>query len=472
MNTRSIRFRLTVWYAALLGGVLILFCFAVYLGLWRYLLGTFEQSLGKEARQIGETLLADVGVGGEDYVIEEIEEHFAPQINHKFVRITRADNSVMYISSEPEDKSFNPSNLPALTAPATAGFLRTEPLPQGSELAVYALPFTAGDGSAYTIEVGAPYGQIEEVLYGLGLMLAIGLPLMIAVAISGGYILVRRTLRPVDEIRASAERITSRNLNRRLPVAKTGDELERLSVSLNQMIARLDEAFEHVKRFTADASHELRTPLTVLRGELELLADKTALPAEVQETAGSMLEEVERLSKIVENLLTMSRLDAGEAVIDRVIVDLGDLACTTTEQMRMLAEDKRLTIRCSAEKGIEVEGDPMRLKQIIVNLLDNAIKYTPEGGSVDIAVGKSAEKAVLDVTDTGAGIPNDALLHVFERFYRVDKARSRQMGGTGLGLAIVKSICAAHNGTVLVDSVDRTGSRFRVELPLANGSRS
>jgi heavy metal sensor kinase len=279
----------------------------------------------------------------------------------------------------------------------------------------------------------------------------------------------RFIVRGLEAERFAAEQITSRNLNERLPVAQTGDELERLSVSLNHMIARLDEAFEHTGRFTADASHELRTPLTVIRGELEAIAENSSLSVEVRETIGTVLEEVERLSKIVESLLTMSRLDAGEARMERVRVDLAELAATTADQMRLLAEDKRIRLSCDASNQVGIEGDPLRLKQVVVNLLDNAIKYTPEGGEVKVAVTTINGSAVLEVNDAGAGIPAEALPHVFERFYRVDKARSRQMGGTGLGLAIVKSICSAHGGSISVESAEGKGSSFRVELPLAGG---
>jgi len=468
MNTRSLRFRLTVWYAGLLATLLALFGASVYFGLGRYLEWSLRESLAKQARQIGETYLANVRVSGEGYVIDEIGEHYAPEINGRYVRVTRGDRSVLYASGAAEDGSFDPAGLPAPPADINEARSREEHLIGGGELLIYALPFTARDGSRFLIETGAPYHQIEGVLRGLLLTLAFGLPILVCVAIAGGYVVVRRALRPVDELTSSAERITSRNLSERLPVAHTGDEIERLSVSLNRMVARLDEAFTHVRRFSADASHELRTPLTVLRGELESVAQKPRLDNEAREMIGSALEETERLSKIVESLLAISRLDAGEARMERARFDLAELAEATTEQLRLLAEDKNISLGSQAGRPVEVEGDPARLKQVVVNLLDNAIKYTPEGGSVEVTVEAGGDRAVLEVSDNGVGIPGDALPHIFERFYRADKARSRQMGGTGLGLAIVKSICAAHGGRVRVESEEGKGSRFRVELPLAS----
>jgi signal transduction histidine kinase len=250
-------------------------------------------------------------------------------------------------------------------------------------------------------------------------------------------------------------------------VAHTGDELERLSISLNRMIERLESAFQHISRFTADASHELRTPLTALRGELEASAEYSQLPVEVRETIGSALEETERLSKIVQGLLAVSHLDAGEAEMERVRLDLAELAASTGDQMRLMAEDKNISLSCDASERVMVDGDRARLKQVVVNLLDNAINYTAPGGKVQLRVRPSDHRAVLEVEDNGVGISKDALPHIFERFYRAEKARSRQMGGTGLGLSIVRAICLAHGGEVQVESVDGQGSRFIVSLPLA-----
>jgi heavy metal sensor kinase len=303
-----------------------------------------------------------------------------------------------------------------------------------------------------------------------GLLVAflLALPLVIGISIGGGYLLMRRALSPLQEIAHSAEQIGSHNLNERLPVAQTGDELERLAISLNRMIARLESAFQHISRFTADASHELRTPLTALRGELEATAQYPQLPPDVRETIGSALEETERLSKIVQGLLAVSQLDAGEAEMERVRLDLAELAAGTSEQMRLMAEDKDISLSCDALEKVMVDGDRARLKQVVVNLLDNAISYTAPGGKVQLRIRAAAHRAVLEVEDNGTGIPQAALPHIFERFYRADKARSRQMGGTGLGLAIVQAICLAHGGEVQVESTEGRGSRFSVILPLAN----
>ncbi len=469
MNTRSIRFRLTVWYAGLLGALLLLFGGSTWLGLAHYLNRSLGESLARQARQIGENFLLDVGTSGESYVIEEINEHYSPERNDHFVRVTRADGSALYVSGTPISKGFDPAHVSAAPLSSFSSgrdATREEHLSGGGELLIYSLPFTARDGSRYVIETGAPYDSIEDALRGLLLTLAVGLPVVIAVAALGGYWIMRRALRPLDEIAGAAERITSRNLSERLPAPHSGDEIERLSLALNRMIARLDESFQYIRRFTADASHELRTPLTVLRGELEAMSQRPRLDDEARGAVGSSLEETERLVRIVESLLAISRLDAGEAQMERARFDLAELAATTTEQMRLLAEDKRVRLECRADGRVEIVGDRARLKQVVVNLVDNAIKHTPEGGAVAVVVGAKNGSAVMLVEDNGVGVPADALPHLFERFYRVDKARSRQMGGVGLGLAIVKSIVAAHGGQVKVESAEGKGSRFIVELPL------
>jgi heavy metal sensor kinase len=277
---------------------------------------------------------------------------------------------------------------------------------------------------------------------------------------------MRRSLRPVGEITRQAERITSRNLSERLPSVNSGDEIERLSTSLNHMIARLEGAFHHINRFSADASHELRTPLTIIRGELESLVRQQHSPEETMEIIGSSLEEVERLARIVEDLLAISRLDVGEAGLERVPVDLGDLAASTIEQLHVLADEKTIDLQFESDMGVVVSGDRWRLKQVIVNLVDNAIKYTGNNGRVWVKVTRRSDKAILEISDSGIGIEPEDLRHVFERFYTSNRSRSRDQGGTGLGLPIVKAICTAHQAEISVSSELSKGTVMRIEFPL------
>jgi signal transduction histidine kinase len=275
-----------------------------------------------------------------------------------------------------------------------------------------------------------------------------------------------RPLRPVVVLTEQAEHVGRKELGERLPIIPTGDELERLSLALNRMIERLETALTHNHRFSADASHELRTPLTIIRGELESLIQMPSLPTVVMEGIGSALEESNRMAKIVNSLMTISRLDCGGEQIEHAPVDLVEVVAVTLDHMSLLAEEKHISLRFDAGAPIYVTGDSMRLKQIVVNLIDNAIKYTPFVGDVGVSVTAEQKKAILKVSDTGIGIPAVSLPLVFNRFYRADQARSRESGGTGLGLSIVKAICDVHEGEAFVESIDGRGTTFRIELPL------
>jgi heavy metal sensor kinase len=465
VNTRSLRFRMTAWYSGLLAGALLLFGVSVYLGLERYLYWNLQSTLDSECRTIGTELLPQYSSKGTSWLTTEIIEAYAPEVNNHFIRVTQEGVGIAYLSGAPKDGTFDPSQVPPPHGEEKS-HLRKIRLGAGPQLLIDALPFTAPDGSKYVVESGVPYRQIEVVLHGLLVTFAIYMPFLISLAVVSGYWLMRRSLQPVDEITKRAEGITSTNLSERLPVIRTGDELERLSVSLNRMIERLDQAFQHIHRFSADASHELRTPLTILQLELEGIAQSHRLNPSLTDQIGSALEETQRMSHIVENLLAISRLDAGEVKMDKTQLDLGHLAASTAEQMRLIAEEKSILLRSNVAANIFVEGDRSRLQQVIVNLIANAINYTQEGGEVEVSVRGDGGTAVLEVSDNGAGISAHALPHVFERFYRADKARSRNSGGSGLGLAIVKAICTAHGAEIKVSSHEGHGSRFTVALPL------
>ena len=322
----------------------------------------------------------------------------------------------------------------------------------------------------WRVETGESLAPALSELHRLISLLTVAFLLVTVVALSGSLVLLRRALRPVVEITRSAERITSRSLSERLPVPHSGDEFEHLSKALNGMIARLEDSFQHNRRFLADASHELRTPLTILRSELEAMVLRKDIATDLRETLGNLLEEAVRLAGLVENLFALSRLDAGEGRAELQRFDFAQLVATTAEQMCLLAEDKGLRVAREASAPLWVEGDRSRLKQVIVNLLDNAIKYTPSGGSIRLTATAQNGAAVLLVEDTGIGIPPESLPRVFDRFFRVDDARSRIVDGAGIGLSIVKAICAAHQGRVEVESTLGVGSRFTVILPILDAA--
>jgi heavy metal sensor kinase len=268
----------------------------------------------------------------------------------------------------------------------------------------------------------------------------------------------------VERLRRSTREITADRLDRRLPVANPGDELGRLAQTVNEMIGRLERSFAEVRRFTADASHELRTPLTAIRTEVEVALGGPAVTADQERLLGSILEECARLTRLTDQLLALAREDAAARSAPEP-VDLSALVGAVADNMRPLAEAKGLALHVKAPAGVWVPGDGVRLRQVFYNLLDNAIKYTPAGGTVDIQIEATPRAAVVTVRDTGIGIAPEHLPHVFERFYRVDKARSRAEGGTGLGLSIARSIVVAHGGEIELASVPGEGTTCTVTLP-------
>jgi heavy metal sensor kinase len=463
MNSRSLRFRLIVWYVVWLSVVFISFGSIVYLASKHHLENMLKQSLSRRASQVA-------GVAQNPGLIEntaqlraELETRFAPEVNGRFIRISRDDGRELYRSRAPKDASFDPKFVPTAPMPATEDLFAHHALPDGHFMLVAMAPIGVAE-RRYLIEFGASAASVQETLRQLLVAFGIAVPALVLVAVAGGYFLVQQAMKPVDEVIKTAEQISSHNLGARVPVTPTGDELQRLSTALNNMFRRLDDAFQHNQRFMADASHELRTPLTVVQCELEAVSELTAGHAQAREIVANTLEEVQRLTRIVEELFALCRLDAGEAQRESVHFDLGSLVASTTDQMAVLADDKKIRIVRDVGK-VGVHGDRARLKQVAVNLINNAINYTPAGGQVSVSVYAEQKEAVLEVADTGIGIPPEALPHVFERFFRVDKARSREDGGAGLGLSIVKSICLAHGGMVDVESTEGQGSRFTVRLP-------
>jgi two-component system, OmpR family, sensor kinase len=464
VNTRSLKFRLVTWYAGWLTVLFVVFGFFVYTSLAHYLKRDLQQALARRARQVAD--LVQRSPLPWEALDREIHNHFAPEANSRLTRVS-VNGEITYISGRPTDGSFNPGAVPVSPVVEEGEFFRRIESTDGRVLFILFLSRVRG-GKTYLIEEGSAEAPISATLHAWLIVLIGGLAVLILVAVTGGFFLVQRALNPVDRIIHSAEQISSRNLSDRLPVPATRDELERLSTALNNMIRRLDEAFKHNQRFLADASHELRTPLTIIQAGLETACGKTVPRSDPRELALSALEEVERLKGIVEGLFALSRLDAGEALVQSIPFDLGELAASTTEQMCLLADDKEISMTSHSTARVIVKGDRARVKQIVVNLLDNAIKYTPCGGKVEVCVSSRDHMAVLEVIDNGIGIPSEAQPHVFERFFRVDKARSRELGGAGLGLSIVKSICSVHGGKVEVQSQEGKGSRFIVELPLAS----
>lgn len=319
------------------------------------------------------------------------------------------------------------------------------------------------------IAVGYSVQEIEAVLRQLAVVLLWAVPAVLVVSVVGGWLLARASLRPVETIRQTAETITAQNLSLRIPEPPTHDEIAQLVRTLNQMIARLEASFQQIRQFSADVSHELRTPLTILLGELELALRSRKSPEEYEAVLSSMLEEVLRLHRIIERLLELARAESGQLTLERELVDLAALVQEIATDVELLAQERGLCISSQTEPGVWVLGDALRLRQAVLNVVDNALKYTPPGGQVRLSVRSEAHEALVEVHDTGIGIPPEEQPRIFERFYRVEKSRARlsNSDGAGLGLAIVRWIVEAHGGQIEVDSEPGRGTCVRFRFPRA-----
>jgi heavy metal sensor kinase len=324
------------------------------------------------------------------------------------------------------------------------------------------------DVGALRITVARDERPLRQTLWALTMILTMGAPGATALAVMGGYFLAGRLLAPVGAMAATARRISAESLAQRLPVANPRDEFGQLARVFNDTLSRLQDAFEQLRRFTADASHELRTPLTAMRSVGEVALQRSTSTAEYREVIGSMLEEVDRLTRLVENLLTLTRGESGRVVVGRDVVDLDELAANVSDSLHVLAEEKRQSLEVETASHIRARCDAAILRQGLINVLHNAIKYTPGGGAIRMVVKLAASgEAMIEVHDTGPGIPAADRQRIFERFYRVDGARTREAGGVGLGLAIARWAVEANGGRIEVESEAGGGALFRIVLPLA-----
>lgn len=452
----SIRWRLTLWITLALAVVLTCFAGLVY-GLLHHAL--YEQT--DRFLQAGFGLLrADSRAltATEErlrYWIEEYKHH-----QNLWCVIYRLDGALHdRTAGLPQD------SLPPPPRGTADRWLYDAQLPGIGRQRVLAERIGFG-GQEYVVMLLAPLETVDQELAEVLSILFSAGPAALLLSAGLAYGLARKALAPVDKIRRSTDAITADRLHQRLAVVNPHDELGLLTQTINAMIARLECSFAEIRRFTADASHELRTPLTVLRTEVEVALRKQLSVPEHQQLLGNVLEELGRMSRLTDQLLTLSRRDAGVEQFLPVPLDLNGVVAGVVDAMQPLAESKGLRLRLEGNGPVQVVGDEGRLRQVFINLLDNALKYTPEGGTVTVRVGEQDSSATVAVEDTGSGIPPEHLPHVFDRFYRVDKARTRVEGGTGLGLSIAQSIVAAHGGRIDLTSTPGSGTTCIVQLPV------
>jgi heavy metal sensor kinase len=456
----SIKFRFTIWYLLVLAVLLTALSAGVYLYLSRSLYQNLDDSL-----ELRSTQLVSFPA-----ILESIRQgEFEEELGEIVILYFYSDGQVTEVS--PRGISIPLSHEFISQAIAGTGLFTTIQTAEGEGLRLLAVPVNLGPpGPTPSIPpallvIGRSTKQIDQALAGLVRTLIIAVPLALALAAGGGIFLARRALKPVDKIAQTAQEIEENDLSQRINV-NTKDELGRLAATLNEMIGRLEKAFQRQKQFTSDASHELRTPLAVIEAESTLALQKERPSSDYQQSLEIISQESRQMSSLIDKLLTLARADAGKEQWNFTEVNLGKLISNLSTDIEVLCQEKELSFQLGQTQDLVAKGDEARLRELFMNLLDNAIRYTSALGTVSVSLHREGQMAVVAITDTGIGIPAEDIPFIFERFYRVDKSRSRAEGGSGLGLAICQHIAEAHGGKIEVESQVGAGSTFSVWLPL------
>jgi heavy metal sensor kinase len=459
---KHVRTRLALWYVFVLASVLVLSW-----GLTAsFLFLQMRSQMDNYAVQDIETVEGLLYFDAHGRVILREDYHNHPeskQVLERLVEIRSADGSVLYRNARLGDRPLGRN--PARGEGEGGYSIRSARLADGTTVRMASRRHIL-DGRPILIRLGYSEQPIWTRFEELALASLLALPVVLALVGLGGYVLAKRALSPLEEMARRAEEITSDRLQERLPTGEAGDELAHLARVFNNLLARLEQSFEQLRRFTSDASHELRTPLTAIRSVGEVALQKDGTREEYKDTIGSMLEEVNRLTALVDSLLTISRADAGRIQLHPTVFSAMDLAREAAGLFEVLVEEKGQRITVRGEEGVTLKGDRVFLRQALVNIIHNAVKHSPVGGT--IAVGVHCEPAgsiLLEVADSGPGIAPEHSARIFDRFYRVDESRSREAGGAGLGLSIAQWAVRVHGGDIHLQATKGSGCTFQISLP-------
>ncbi len=457
----SVRTRLTLWYAGVLALSLIAFALLVYYAAAGIFYARQDESLRSTAKTVASAYIQELE---EERSVTKANEVVLAQMifPNRYVEVTDSNGLAVAWSN---NLSSGQLLIPSAALNEARAHLSSFALINGLRVAVVPLAENQDLGFAAVAE---PLSVIDDGLQRLRRDFFAGVPLVLLLASAGGYFLSRKSLAPIASMNQQTQRITADRLSSRLDVRNQHDELGQLAMTINQLLERLQTSFKEQQRFVADASHELRTPLAVLRGETEVALSQPRSAEEYKQSLNLIQEESERLSRIVEDLFTLANqsIDATHPFTKKPVA-LNSVVNDCVRAAQVLANRKHLRMELSdSGTPIRLEGDDELLKRMVLNLLDNAVKYTNPGGEISVSLLRENGNVRIVVRDNGIGIPEPDQSRVFDRFYRVDKARSRAMGGAGLGLSIARSIAESHGGRITVDSETGHGSRFTVELPL------
>jgi heavy metal sensor kinase len=462
MKKLSIGVRLTLWYVAIFALAQAVFGTGMWFVLSHHLYDLVDDGLENQVEDLKSFLQAQKKDASVVKLKEEVAEEYDLEHSGDYLQIYLGNGDWMYRSAFLQQHTLAPRE------PNSVMRASYENRHFGGKPFRFITQKVEVHGVVCVAQTGALIDDVTKTLVLFRNYLLMLAPLVLLVAAAGGYWLSRRALAPVDAIVQTARNVSGTNLGSRLQKLDTGDELQRLADTLNEMLDRIEAAFRRVTEFTADASHELRTPVSLIRTEAELALRKSRDDAEYKEALRHILLEAERTTTLIEELLALARADSGRETLNLRTIDLRQALRGVVEVWRQVAAIRNLGFTDSIEdREAFVWGDEAALRRVIDILLDNAFKYTSSPGSVELSLGIEGNKAVVAVRDTGVGIAKEERSRIFERFYRVDKARSREQGGAGLGLSIAQWIVAQHRGTIEVESELGKGAIFRVELPLA-----
>jgi heavy metal sensor kinase len=450
----------------LLFSVVVVFAGLLYGILSRNLYRSVDQKLLALAKVVAESSVRNFLRPGFTDFGRLLEEFFGMPTAGQFIQVLDPSGNVGSRSSNLERRRL-PVSQNAFRRAMHGEFVYETYEEEPAPIRLLTYPILVRGRVRNVVQVATSLGTVTEALGQVRWILAIGIPTVLFFALVGGWILAGRALKPVDSVVQALRGLDAHNLTARIAESEGTLEVRELAANFNALLSRLGDAFRRVREFTADASHELRTPLTVLRGEAEVALRHPRSSEEYQSVLVSGLEEIHRMGRIVEDLLLLAKGDLGEVPVEKMPVDLEQLLEEMGTQAKMLAEARGIQLTAAGGPPVEIRADPLRLRQLFWNLLNNAVQYTPEGGAVFLSHALVGEGWVrVTVKDTGIGIPPEHLDRIFERFYRVDKHRSRAGGGSGLGLPICQWIAEVHGGRIEVRSTPGQGSSFIVHLPL------
>ncbi len=465
MRFKSIGFKLTCWYTGVLTLTFLLLAVTAY----GFLTYSLSRELDNALHGIGNVLADKARDEGTRFYPVDVDELF-----RRFFGFSPLQRQFDIFPPEeepgldPQQDTIPPDRLsPEAIDHARRGETYFETIVDAGSypVRVVTVPVMVEGKLKNVVRVGLSLENLHKTRKQFMLIMTALFPLALLLAGGGGWLLARRALSPVDQITRTAQKISGEDLGQRLYQTGSGDELDRLAATLNDMLDRFHISIEQMRRFSADASHELQTPLTILKGELEVALRQPRSSKEYQAVLSSGLEEIDRLNHLVDGLLLLARADSGVLKLDTRPIDLQVLVQGIMEQMRPIAADQQVHLRMQAHEPLTVEGDSDHLRRLMYNLLSNAIRYSPVGGLITVTMRVQKEWAVVKVADQGVGIPESEKTKIFDRFYRSTLTGSRDRQGIGLGLSISASIAKAHGGRIEVESVPGQGTAFSLLLP-------